>query len=33
MLAELKLGALLSVVAALLALGAARAFGVGRFSR
>lgn len=32
-LAEIKLGALLSVVAAVLALGAARAFRVGRFSR
>lgn len=31
-LAELKLGALLSVIAALLALGAARALRVGRFS-
>jgi hypothetical protein len=31
MLGELKLGALLSVVAAPLALGAARAFRLGRF--
>ena len=33
MLAELKLGALLSIVAAPLALGAARLFRLGRFSR
>ena len=33
MLAQLKLGALLSIVAAPLALGAARVFRLGRFSR